>query len=162
MKAKLALGAAAFFAFGGAADAATAPFLSTYNIVAYNLSQTGSGCTSGDVGSTSVGTLYYPGPASPGATLYQVKNNSAKYGFSIVTLPKTPASGATSWSGSFSAVEQPSGKVKTGTFTATFTFIDTGHFLLLLKPVQNGCTQTIQVTAYSLSSGPPIAARKGQ
>jgi hypothetical protein len=110
-------------------------------------------CSPGDIGTSSVGTLYYPGPASTGATIYLVKNNSDKYGFSVVTLPKTPALGATSWSGSFSVAEQPGGKVKTGTFTGTLTFIDSGHFLILLKPLQGGCTQSIQITAYSLTGG---------
>lgn len=152
MKTRLAFAAAALFTFAGAANATTQPLFGTYNIVAYKLAQTGAGCT-GAVGSTSVGTLSYPGAASTGATLYNVKNDSAKFGFSVATFPKTPAAGVKSWSGAFTAVEQPQATSKNGTFTGTFTFIDSGHFLLLLKPTQSGCTQTIQITAYSQSGG---------
>jgi hypothetical protein len=153
MKTRLAFAAAALFTFAGAANATTQPSVGTYNVVAYKLSQTGAGCTPGAVGSTSVGTLSYPGAAGTGATLYNVKNDSAKFGFSVATFPKTPAAGVKSWSGAIKIVEQPQGTSKNGTFTGTFTFIDSGHFLLLLKPTQSGCTQTIQITAYSQSGG---------
>ena len=153
MEIRLAIAAAALFTFAGAADAATPPFFGTYDIVAYKLSQTGATCNSGDVGGSSVGTLSYPGASGTGATLYNVKNDNTKFGFSVVTFPKTPATGVKSWSGAITVVEQPQATTKTGTFTGTFTFIDGGHFLLLLKATQSGCTQTIQITAYSQNVG---------
>jgi hypothetical protein len=148
MKARLALAGAALLALTGTAGAATAPAAGTYNIVTLGLAQTGTGCSSGSVGVLGLGTVFYPGPARTGAVVYQVKNSSTKFGFSVVTFPKTPAAGVRGWSGTYMQLEQPSGKTKSGTFTGTFTFIDARHFLLLLKPTEGGCTETIQITAY--------------
>jgi hypothetical protein len=150
------LAGAVLFVFAGVANAATTPVqpsYGTYNMVIYDLSQTGASCGGGaGSGSGSPGTFYYPGPAATGTMLVQVKDNASSFGFTTVSLPKTPAAGVKTWSGSFSAVEQPAGKSLSGTFKGTFTFVDAHHFLLVLKITEGGCVQTKQIAAYSTST----------
>jgi hypothetical protein len=164
MKTRLALAGAALFAFSGVANAATTPMqplAGTYLMTINDVSQTGAACgggADGGSGGTSPGTFRYSGAAAMGTALTQVKNDSGDYGFTIVNFPKTPAAGVKAWSGSFSAIQQPSGKSLSGTFKSTFTFVDSGHFLLTLTIVQGGCSQLKHIAAYSTSSGLTAAA----
>ncbi len=161
MKTRLALAGAALFALSGVANAATTPAqpqFGTYLMTIYDASQTGASCGTGDTGDTSPGTIFYPGAASTGTVLTQVKNDKGDDGFTIVNFPKTPAAGVKTWSGSFSALQQPGAKSLKGTFKGTFTFVDTGHFLLTLTILQGGCSQVKHIAAYSTSSGLTAAA----
>lgn len=166
MKARLALASAAFLVSTGIATAATTPvqpMSGTYLMTIYDVSQTGAGCgggAGGGSGGTSPGTFYYSGAAAAGTALTQVKNDSGDYGFTMVNFPNTPATGVKTWSGAFSAMQQPSGKSLSGTFKGTFTFVDSGHFLLTLTIVQGGCSQLKHITAYSTSSGPTLVGVK--
>jgi hypothetical protein len=164
MKSRLALAGAAFLVSTCIATAATTPvqpMFGTYLMTIYDVSQTGATCSGGaggDTGGTSPGTFFYPGAAATGTALTQVKNDSGDFGFTTVSFPKTPAIGVKAWSGAFSAVQQPSGKSLNGTFKGTFTFVDSGHFLLVLTIVQGGCSQVKHIAAYSTSSGLTAAA----
>jgi hypothetical protein len=151
MKGSLIVAGTAFAGFAGLAHAAMAtnlPQTGVYDIVAFNSAQTGAACT-GTTGGVTLGTLRYTGAATAGAVAYLVRNDNRKFGFFVIKFPATPAAGATSWKGTLTLLDEPSGRTGNAAFTATFTFINSGHFLLLLQFNKGGCLLTDQITAYS-------------
>ena len=82
-------------------------------------------------GSTSTGVFNYPGPSSTGAAISFADATNGK----VLTnyLPKTPAAGAKTWTGKFTAGNEPNGPYTTIPFTTTITYLDAFTFTAVEK-----------------------------
>lgn len=143
-----ALGAAVCFATSGRAAPAT-PDAGTYLFVS-QVTAVSDTCND-QVGTLGAGTFHYPGHNQAGTTVYVPSGN--QFAVNVFTLSKTPGLGVKTWHGTFTRVKKPGGGSKNGSFTATFTFIDTSTFLLEITTDEsdNGCTETTQLTLLKTS-----------
>ena len=96
------------------------------------------------VGSTNAGVFNYPGPSSTGAAISFADATHGKVFTNY--FPKTPAAGATTWTGKFSAGNEPSGPYTTIPFTATITYLDTFTFTAVEKATITVGGSTCNVT----------------
>jgi len=91
-----------------AATAATAPNKGFYHVESYITAAKPTATCSGfgiAVGPAPSGSLYYPGPSATGAILRYAGTKSAT--ITAESFPKTPAAGATSWSGTLMQGTEP-------------------------------------------------------
>lgn len=114
--------------------AAPQPQAGFYRVVAYITAATPANvCTAfgQTVGSSSTGVFNYPGPSTTGAALSFADAVNGKVFTNY--FPKTPAAHATTWTGKFSAGNEPSGPYTTIPFTATITYLDQFTFTAVEK-----------------------------
>jgi hypothetical protein len=103
----------------------------TYGMYTYvtKVAITGKGTCDYHVGEQFSEFFIYPGPNRTGASKRDLIQTSTDHFVAIDTLPKTPAAGATSWSGTYHYSFLPGSETGTGTFTWKFTIIDATSFV---------------------------------
>jgi hypothetical protein len=147
----------ALLAAGGFAGAASATTLTVghYASHQYVVSATVSGAGSclDAAGSSYDSVFYYPGPGKTGAKEWRQFNAKGVLQIQIITLPATPAAGATTWKGDYSSVFEPSAVKSPGTFDASITvtdaFSDVATSTYVYKNSDGGtCTTEIQISRY--------------
>ena len=103
----------------------------TYAAFAYvtKIATTGKGTCDFHVGEQFSEFFIYPGPSRTGASKKQLIETATDHFIGVDTFPKTPAAGATSWSGAYHFSFLPGGPSGTGTFTWKFNIVDTTSFV---------------------------------
>jgi hypothetical protein len=115
----------------GPSCGATTLAAGTYAMFAYvtKVATTGKGTCDYRVGEQYSEFFVYPGPNRLGASKKQLIQTATDHFVGIDTFPKTPGTGATSWSGTYHYSFLPAGRSGTGTFTWKLNIVDTTSFV---------------------------------
>jgi hypothetical protein len=116
-------------------------------------SVSGAGSCIDSVGTYFTEQFYFPGPSKKGAKAWRAFSLSDLLQNEVITFPETPAAGATTWSGTYSAQFLPNGATVKAKFSTSFTITDPSSSLgttTVVGPTQQGgtCTETLQFNQF--------------
>ena len=151
MRAKLLISMLAFgaaLATAGSAWAAS-PQKGLYSTF-FLISNLSGSCGKAKVGSTDIGSFFYPGPKAKGAVMHRTHIDTVgDYFDDVITFEAKTPGGLGSWSGKFTATKHSftSGSTTgTGTFQGVFAAGDKTSFLFQVTLTAKGCAETFSTT----------------
>jgi hypothetical protein len=113
----------------------------------------GAGSCLDAVGSSYDTSFYYPGPGKTGAREWRQYNAEGVLQIQIITLPTTPAAGATTWKGDYKPAFEPSAVDSPGSFGASIMVADAcsdvATSTTVCKTTAGGtCTVEVQISRF--------------
>ncbi len=144
---------------GASAQASPLPKAGYYSELYYVLSASvsgGSGACVDPAGTYFAEEGFYPGPSKTGAREYRALSSASGLVNQINVFPVTPASGSTTWSGTYTTTYLPGGKPIKATFDTTYVFTDAASSVsttTVTYPAPGGGTCTTNLQTNSIYTG---------